>query len=126
MAALGRRLRENRRDGKAGLVDPDPPSRPGRRRGVFGVPPVAPQLLPVAKRDNKVWTLAVDIGGTGIKASVLDERGALLAAKVRVSTPVGEPPLVRSSGRSRASRGRFRGSTAWPWAFRAPSRAGAS
>jgi polyphosphate glucokinase len=34
----------------------------------------------------------VDIGGTGIKASVLDERGALLAAKVRVSTPVGEPP----------------------------------
>ena len=34
----------------------------------------------------------MDIGGTGIKASVLDERGALLGAKVRVSTPVGEPP----------------------------------
>jgi polyphosphate glucokinase len=44
-----------------------------------------------AKRDER-WTLAVDIGGTGIKASVVDERGALLAARIRVSTPVGEHP----------------------------------
>ena len=34
----------------------------------------------------------MDIGGTGIKASVLDERGALLAPRGRVDTPVGEPP----------------------------------
>lgn len=44
------------------------------------------------KGDGETWTLAVDIGGTGIKASVLDDRGALLAAKVQVKTPVGEPP----------------------------------
>jgi polyphosphate glucokinase len=55
----------------------------------------------VTKRDDEVWTLAVDIGGTGLKASVLDERGALLAAKVRVNTPVGEHPsmLVRALAR---------------------------
>jgi polyphosphate glucokinase len=43
----------------------------------------------------------VDIGGTGVKASVLDERGALLAATVRVDTPVGEPPrtLLRALAR---------------------------
>lgn len=34
-----------------------------------------------------VHTLGVDIGGTTIKASVLDERGALAAAQVRAPTP---------------------------------------
>lgn len=31
-------------------------------------------------------TLAIDIGGTGLKASVLDDRGAMLVARVRVPT----------------------------------------
>jgi polyphosphate glucokinase len=34
----------------------------------------------------------VDIGGTGIKASVLDEEGLMQAERVRVATPVGRHP----------------------------------
>jgi polyphosphate glucokinase len=37
-----------------------------------------------AKRQN---TLAIDIGGSGLKASVLDEDGAMLTGRVRVETP---------------------------------------
>ncbi|OGQ21677.1 MAG: hypothetical protein A2138_13420 [Deltaproteobacteria bacterium RBG_16_71_12] len=32
-------------------------------------------------------TLAVDVGGSGLKASVLDERGAMMAKRVRIDTP---------------------------------------
>jgi polyphosphate glucokinase len=39
-------------------------------------------------------TLAIDIGGSGIKASVLDPRGRMLVDRVRVPTPVGRPPRV--------------------------------
>ena len=41
-----------------------------------------------------IRTLAIDVGGTHLKASVLSERGRLLAAPVRVDTPVGSPPGV--------------------------------
>jgi polyphosphate glucokinase len=37
-------------------------------------------------------TLAIDIGGTGLKASVLDAEGKMLHDRVRVETPVGKPP----------------------------------
>lgn len=39
-------------------------------------------------------TLAVDIGGTGIKASVLDAKGAMMVERVRVKTPHPCPPPV--------------------------------
>lgn len=39
-----------------------------------------------------ITTLSIDIGGTGLKASVLDEKGNLLVDRVRVKTPVGRPP----------------------------------
>src|SRR5437879_2602588 len=32
-------------------------------------------------------TLAIDVGGTGIKASVLDENGRMVAKRVRLATP---------------------------------------
>ena len=32
-------------------------------------------------------TLAIDVGGTGLKASVLDDAGRMLAKRVRVATP---------------------------------------
>ena len=49
----------------------------------------------MAMRNNKAGptprggktTLAIDVGGTGIKASVLDARGAMLAKRVRIDTP---------------------------------------
>jgi polyphosphate glucokinase len=37
-------------------------------------------------------TLAIDIGGSHLKASILDATGALLAEPVRTDTPVGRPP----------------------------------
>lgn len=37
-------------------------------------------------------TLAIDIGGSGLKASVLDADGAMLTERVRIDTPTGAPP----------------------------------
>ena len=37
-------------------------------------------------------TLCIDVGGTGLKASVVDETGKMLTERVRVDTPVGSPP----------------------------------
>jgi polyphosphate glucokinase len=47
------------------------------------------------------FTLAVDIGGTGLKASVLDASGAMVADRVRVATTYPLPPekLVTMLGR---------------------------
>jgi polyphosphate glucokinase len=39
-------------------------------------------------------TLAIDIGGTGLKASVLDENGNMTAEEVRIDTPYPCPPKV--------------------------------
>lgn len=36
--------------------------------------------------------LAIDIGGSGLKATVLDAAGAALCDRVRIDTPVGSPP----------------------------------
>jgi polyphosphate glucokinase len=41
-----------------------------------------------------VRTLSVDIGGSGLKASVLDPTGTMLAERVRVETPYPAPPHV--------------------------------
>jgi polyphosphate glucokinase len=38
------------------------------------------------------FTLAVDIGGTGLKASVLDAKGAMVADRVKIPTPYPLPP----------------------------------
>jgi polyphosphate glucokinase len=37
-------------------------------------------------------TLAIDIGGSGLKATVLDATGRMLCERVRIDTPVGSPP----------------------------------
>jgi polyphosphate glucokinase len=39
-------------------------------------------------------TLAIDVGGTGLKASVLDARGRMVVDSVRVDTPYPCPPKV--------------------------------
>jgi polyphosphate glucokinase len=41
---------------------------------------------------GRTRTLSIDVGGTGLKASVIDESGRLLTDRVRVDTPVGSPP----------------------------------
>lgn len=43
---------------------------------------------------NGPFTLAIDIGGTGLKASVLDNEGQMIVDRVRVETPRPCPPNV--------------------------------
>jgi polyphosphate glucokinase len=52
---------------------------------------VAPSKAAVTKKvmpdDSQALTLAIDIGGTGLKACVLDPEGAMLTDRVRLDTP---------------------------------------
>lgn len=65
-----------------------------RRRGA------APAAETAATAPTPPTTLAIDIGGTGIKASVLDAGGAMLVDRVRVPTAYPCPPgaLVATIG----------------------------
>ncbi len=58
---------------------------------------------------GRTRTLAIDIGGTGLKASVIDETGRLLTDRVRVDTPVGSPPreIVEALARLVSALGSF-------------------
>ena len=49
---------------------------------------------PAATRHDRPRTLSIDIGGTGIKASVLDSAGKMIVARVRVPTPDPCTPAV--------------------------------
>ncbi|MBI2943035.1 MAG: ROK family protein [Candidatus Wallbacteria bacterium] len=55
--------------------------------------PSATKAASNAKKGT-VRTLAIDIGGSGIKASVLDDSGQMLTERVRVETPKPCPPQV--------------------------------
>lgn len=46
----------------------------------------------IATNPQRPYTLAIDIGGTGLKASVLDASGAMVADRVRVATTYPLPP----------------------------------
>jgi polyphosphate glucokinase len=53
----------------------------------------APSLVAChALPSRAVNILAIDIGGSGLKASVVDGSGTLLTDRVRIDTPVGSPP----------------------------------
>jgi polyphosphate glucokinase len=43
--------------------------------------------IPIATQPERPYTLAIDVGGTGLKASVLDATGKMIADRVRVATP---------------------------------------
>jgi polyphosphate glucokinase len=58
------------------------------KKGAAGL--VAPVVVPPVRPT----TLSIDIGGTGLKASVLDAVGKLVADRVRVTTPYPCPPKV--------------------------------
>jgi polyphosphate glucokinase len=58
------------------------------------VPPNRNDPSPRARRAGSPQTLAVDIGGTNIKASVLDKDGALVAERVRLPTPKPATPTA--------------------------------
>jgi polyphosphate glucokinase len=56
-----------------------------------------------------IRTLAIDVGGSRLKASVVDDDGRLLTERVRVDTPVGRPPreIVQALVRLVASLGAY-------------------
>lgn len=56
--------------------------------------PESPSSAPESRPPKPVspLTLAIDIGGTGLKASVLDANGAMVADRVRVATTYPCPP----------------------------------
>jgi polyphosphate glucokinase len=58
---------------------------------------------------GRTRTLAIDVGGSGLKASVVDDAGRLLTDRVRVETPVGRPPreIVEALARLIAPLGAF-------------------
>lgn len=56
--------------------------------------PATPQVGQSSPPDRSVVTLAIDIGGTGLKASLLDSEGAIIGDRVRVETPHPSPPDV--------------------------------
>ncbi len=59
------------------------------------VPPAAVPGIPADRAGTTPrhpFTLAVDIGGTGLKASVLDAEGAMVAERVKTPTPYPNPP----------------------------------
>jgi polyphosphate glucokinase len=58
---------------------------------------------------RRTRTLAIDVGGTGLKASVIDDAGRLLTDRVRVDTPVRRPPaeIVKALARLVAPLGSF-------------------
>ena len=52
----------------------------------------SPQAGQAGDKPKHPFTLAVDIGGTGLKASVLDAGGLMVADRVRVPTTYPLPP----------------------------------
>ncbi|HEX2440456.1 MAG TPA: ROK family protein [Methylomirabilota bacterium] len=58
---------------------------------------------------QRTRTLAIDVGGSGLKASVVDDAGRMLTDRVRVDTPVGRPPreIVEALSRLVAPLGAF-------------------
>ncbi len=89
---------------------PAPPPATDRARAKAGAPPAAgapvprpassPATAPAATGTRPApghspktpFTLAIDIGGTGLKASVLDATGAMVADRVAVKTTYPCPP----------------------------------
>jgi len=53
------------------------------------MPSRSPKAL---KKSSTMRVLSIDIGGTGLKASVIDDRGTLLAERMRIPTPDPCPP----------------------------------
>jgi polyphosphate glucokinase len=53
-----------------------------------------PSLVACHQLTSKAVTniLAIDIGGSGLKATVIDPNGNLLCERVRIDTPIGSPP----------------------------------
>lgn len=66
-------------------------TRPGNRATAQETVTATSKLVKAAPGPR---TLAIDIGGTGLKASVLDAKGNMITERVRVATPPKCPPKL--------------------------------
>jgi len=71
------------------MTSPDSGSLP---TGPQSIPDVVTDADAVRVAPEHPFTLAVDIGGTGLKASVLDAKGSMVAERVKIPTPYPLPP----------------------------------
>jgi polyphosphate glucokinase len=62
-----------------------------KKKAATAVTPAA-TISPVETGPRGLKTLAIDIGGTGIKAAILDEKGAMLTERERMKTPGNATP----------------------------------
>jgi polyphosphate glucokinase len=53
----------------------------------------SPPAVVTAEHPASPFTLSIDVGGTGLKASVLDATGAMVADRVRIETTYPCPPI---------------------------------
>jgi polyphosphate glucokinase len=79
-------------DGKSAPRAPAKRSAAARSGGAGARTPSAKKQPARAAGAKKLATLAIDVGGTGLKASVLDPSGAMEVDRVRVATPYPLPP----------------------------------
>ncbi len=70
----------------------DPQPHSDGASGPGDAPYGGPPPVPDGDKPKHPFTLAVDIGGTGLKASVLDADGLMVADRVRVATSYPLPP----------------------------------
>jgi polyphosphate glucokinase len=77
---------------KTAKTAPKKAAKKSRAKTLVAAPLV---ITPPPPLDYKgIKTLAFDIGGSGLKASILDENGEMLTARVRMDTPQPCPPRV--------------------------------
>src|SRR5882724_5115216 len=65
-----------------------------RRETVMAASKAKGKSASAKKSKSETHTLAIDIGGTGLKASVLDEHGEMVTDRARVETPHPSSPEV--------------------------------
>jgi polyphosphate glucokinase len=66
--------------------------KPVRKTPARAAAPVTVEIPPIDYKGTR--TLAFDIGGSGLKCSLLDEKGNMLTPRVRVPTPKPCPPRL--------------------------------
>jgi polyphosphate glucokinase len=57
-------------------------------------PSSRPRTAKISQEDSAARTLAIDIGGTGLKASLLDGHGKMISERLRIDTPPKCPPAL--------------------------------
>jgi polyphosphate glucokinase len=79
---------------KPSPAQPTPARPPAAAKPIPAKLPTAPKAAAVPKTaaPKSITTLAVDVGGTGIKAAALDEKGKMITERQKIKTPHNATP----------------------------------